>query len=1095
MMKRLLPWLPVLLIFFAAEVRAEVRAEEARREVRLVLFDSEGDWSSRARAIEGAGGTIRAGFPGGGAIVDAPAGYWLASNKRDDGSRSHTGYVAHSQTADRSAARHAIQAWNRYLAEGPGRVEGEIVLDGEHAGPVPDAAVSQSKTPTGSNANDTSEFLLGSVTIAILLPESDGGIDPSSEDWAPWMVDSVVARVQQGASWWQNQPLGGEVSFVFHTEPVIPTPYEPITRNAFTTASLETLWTAGLFDTLGYSTGNAFQSGRDYLNDLRTTYDTDWAVAVIVANSKNDADGRFATFNYGFSYYGGPYLVMTWDNGNIGPAGMKAVMAHEFAHTWYALDEYNGGGSSCGALAGYEQYENQNSLHGGPCATDDECIMRSSLTNAYNTNAACAYSLGQVGMGDNDMDLIGNVLDTEPSSLLDPIADTIGTYTPTFTGSSFVNPLTNLNTRGEGNDITLNTIQTVEYRIDGGAWTATTPVDGLFDGPGEAFTFTTGSLTETTHIVETRATNSVANAELVFPADTFYVPDAIAPAPVTAVTSAATDSVVTLIWTNPSDADFMHTVIRFSTVSAPATLLDGTELTTRATAPAASDTFAHTGLLPDVVYYYSFFTADEVPNYGTVVSVIGAPLYPPPPALLSPAPDSLYVKTDAIFTWDPVTLPDLSDTLIAYGLQVATDAGFAALVFDGDATVGAPADTFWSATGLADGGNYWWRMRGKDLLTNTYGYWSEARAFSTELPIGTVAFLDSTQSDYTTFQTGEVVPPLQDARIEARVSPSDTLGIGGHFVQVHWTNGPIADSLALTLDRAESDFSYWRGDVPFGVAFEIGDTVSFWVSAKDPHGTPVTDKNGGQNFQFIAARNPVAAYHVPSSAEPGALTMRSPFYVTDTDPSFTVSVGASPAGSMSAGEVLFQVLNDTLFAAAPLVFATTVGDTDYYEATIDSSFAFNTDLVYYARVWGDSTRDTTFVHSDFAGSAVTLDPATALLNAFPLLIQSATGVDGADDPIPAIPVANELGRNEPNPFNPTTAIRFALSSPGVVRMRVFDVSGRLVRTLIDETMPAGNHVARWNGLSETGSESASGVYLYRIEMAGWSETRRMILIR
>ncbi|NNE08429.1 MAG: hypothetical protein HKN20_07705, partial [Gemmatimonadetes bacterium] len=351
MMKRLLPWLPVLLIFFAAEVRAEVRAEEARREVRLVLFDSDEDWSTRARAIESAGGTIRAGFPGGGAIVDAPAGYWLASSKRDDGTRSHSGAVALSETNTHDARRHAIQSWNRYLAEGAGRVDREIVLDGEHAGPVPDAARSRSKTPTGSNADDTSEFMIGSVTIALLLPESDGGIDASSEDWAPWMVDSVVARVQQGASWWQNQPLGGDLSFVFHTEPLIPTPYEPITRNAFTSASLETLWTAGLFDTLGYDTGNTFQSGRDYLNDLRTTYDTDWAVAVIVANSKNDADGRFATFNYGFSYFGGPYLVMTWDNGPVGPTGMKAVMAHELAHSFYALDEYNGGGASCSELA------------------------------------------------------------------------------------------------------------------------------------------------------------------------------------------------------------------------------------------------------------------------------------------------------------------------------------------------------------------------------------------------------------------------------------------------------------------------------------------------------------------------------------------------------------------------------------------------------------------------------------------------------------------------------------------------------------------------------------------------------------------------
>lgn len=80
--------------------------------------------------------------------------------------------------------------------------------------------------------------------------------------------------------------------------------------------------------------------------------------------------------------------------------------------------------------------------------------------------------------------------------------------------------------------------------------------------------------------------------------------------------------------------------------------------------------------------------------------------------------------------------------------------------------------------------------------------------------------------------------------------------------------------------------------------------------------------------------------------------------------------------------------------------------------------------------------------------------------------------------------------NLPNPFNPETTIRYFLPRDGPVKLTVFDVSGRLVATLVNTRQEAGAHAVRWNahGL-------ASGIYLYRIETPNRSQTRKMVLLR
>ena len=88
-----------------------------------------------------------------------------------------------------------------------------------------------------------------------------------------------------------------------------------------------------------------------------------------------------------------------------------------------------------------------------------------------------------------------------------------------------------------------------------------------------------------------------------------------------------------------------------------------------------------------------------------------------------------------------------------------------------------------------------------------------------------------------------------------------------------------------------------------------------------------------------------------------------------------------------------------------------------------------------------------------------------------------------------------LTQNAPNPFNPSTTIRFALPEEGHVQIGIYDLTGRYVRTLIDRTVSAGNHAVRWDGRDSTGRTAASGVYIYRLTTHRGTQTRRMLLAR
>jgi DNA-binding beta-propeller fold protein YncE len=97
---------------------------------------------------------------------------------------------------------------------------------------------------------------------------------------------------------------------------------------------------------------------------------------------------------------------------------------------------------------------------------------------------------------------------------------------------------------------------------------------------------------------------------------------------------------------------------------------------------------------------------------------------------------------------------------------------------------------------------------------------------------------------------------------------------------------------------------------------------------------------------------------------------------------------------------------------------------------------------------------------------------------------------------PDVPLTYALEQNYPNPFNPTTSMRFSLPSDGTVTLRIYDITGREVKTLVNDDFPAGKHTINWDGRNHAGTAVASGIYFYRLHVAGkFSQTNKMIFLK
>jgi len=328
-------------------------------------------------------------------------------------------------------------------------------------------------------------------------------IDPNTENWDPVRQDEVKTQIEAGLTWWTAQDARARISFTFEYHMSVPTNYEPITHNG---PFDEYLWIEDAMSRLGYTSGDEFTRVAAWANYLRNSYGTDWAFAIFVVDSLNDADGAFTTGYCAYAYLGGPFFIMTYDNDGYGIGNMNYVAAHEMAHTFYATDEYNGATERSG-------YLNVADMESSGC-----------IMSTGNSWCISDGTREQLGWRDTDMDGILDILDEPPTTFLNPYTpDPTNRSAPSYAGVATVVPYVNRNPYGPANDVTISKITGVRFSIDAGPWFIAQATDGLFNSESEGFRFMASPLPSGTYTFCARAINSETNVDIAPPSDTLTI--------------------------------------------------------------------------------------------------------------------------------------------------------------------------------------------------------------------------------------------------------------------------------------------------------------------------------------------------------------------------------------------------------------------------------------------------------------------------------------------------------------------------------------------------------------------------------------------
>ncbi len=141
-------------------------------------------------------------------------------------------------------------------------------------------------------------------------------------------------------------------------------------------------------------------------------------------------------------------------------------------------------------------------------------------------------------------------------------------------------------------------------------------------------------------------------------------------------------------------------------------------------------------------------------------------------------------------------------------------------------------------------------------------------------------------------------------------------------------------------------------------------------------------------------------------------------------------------------------------------------------------------------------------HNSYTYFDQIIDPASDSQKMYYYWIEAITGSAAGQfrfGPVSAqpryIPVKTRLYQNQPNPFKSRTEIQFELAAEQRVSLRVYSLTGQLVRVLSEDRLPPGKHIIDWDGRDERGTSVAGGLYFYRLITPGQAITKRMVLLR
>ena len=220
-----------------------------------------------------------------------------------------------------------------------------------------------------------------------------------------------------------------------------------------------------------------------------------------------------------------------------------------------------------------------------------------------------------------------------------------------------------------------------------------------------------------------------------------------------------------------------------------------------------------------------------------------------------------------------------------------------------------------------------------------------------------------------------------------------------------------------------------------------------------------TEMTAGQTYTFhVVVQNAadVKGYSVNLQYDESALTLAG----VDKGDFMTARTHSFPVASEGKVGLVNAVYGQSAYAGDGVLAE--------FSFTALRDGKFTADMLYVS--------GTTFVNSSFLEEHMVLETPTGLTS---------------DE----VPGEFALQQNFPNPFNPTTTIAFSVPNTGNVTLKVYDILGRHVRTIVDGAYQAGNYNLVWDATDTSGNLVSAGVYFYTIKTGSFSDTKRMLLLK
>jgi archaellin len=259
--------------------------------------------------------------------------------------------------------------------------------------------------------SQTSELMIGKIVVAIVFVESNGRVQPSTEDWTRAEQQRFIDAATDAFNWWRVREPRAGIEFAFKVYRNVPTGYEPISN----TIGQQTTWMPEVLDFIGAPSGSSVSERmRSFDNQMRDEYNAHWGITLIVIDSTNDPDDAFpGGLESGVAYLNGPYAITTSET--MGSQDyLEPYIAHELGHLFGAADEYATSDCNCSDRSGYLQVLNSNcdNPSQGSCYINESSIMRSGMdaVDAYSDGRVDYYARAKMGL-----------IDTDANNILDPL--------------------------------------------------------------------------------------------------------------------------------------------------------------------------------------------------------------------------------------------------------------------------------------------------------------------------------------------------------------------------------------------------------------------------------------------------------------------------------------------------------------------------------------------------------------------------------------------------------------------------------------------------------------------------------------------------